>query len=111
MKASTPPKLLPPFHSTAASGTFPTEHTNDRTATTGPTNGLQKIVSLGCEVRKNACQPSFGTKTASTPASSKPPAMSFQIDTQSMTNPAIHIGRMPQILAVVLVLHYCFGGF
>ena len=33
---STPPKLAPPAHSTAASGTLPIEHTKVRQATTGP---------------------------------------------------------------------------
>src|SRR5438132_543572 len=41
MKLITPPKLIPPFHSTAASGTFPTEHTNDAIETRGPTTGPQ----------------------------------------------------------------------
>jgi hypothetical protein len=39
MKATTPPKLMPPFQSTTASGTFPIEHTNEMMATTGPTSG------------------------------------------------------------------------
>ena len=39
MNAMTPPKLMPPFHSTAASGTLPIEQTNDTIATTGPTIG------------------------------------------------------------------------
>jgi len=36
MKATTPPKLMPPFHRTAASGIFPTEQTNEMIATNGP---------------------------------------------------------------------------
>src|ERR1700740_2828114 len=39
MKAITPPKLMPPFHSTAASGMLPTEQTKEITATSGPTIG------------------------------------------------------------------------
>src|SRR6266508_796569 len=39
MNAITPPKLITPFHSTAASGTLPIEQTNDTTATSGPTSG------------------------------------------------------------------------
>ena len=35
----TAPKLMPPFHSTAASGTFPTEHTKETIATIGPISG------------------------------------------------------------------------
>ena len=41
MNATTPPKLIPPFHSTAASGTLPIEQTKLRIATTGPTIGPQ----------------------------------------------------------------------
>jgi len=37
MKAITPLKLMPPFQSTAASGIFPTEHTNEMTATRNAT--------------------------------------------------------------------------
>ena len=37
MNASTPAKLIPPDHSTAASGTLPTEQTKLSTAMIGPT--------------------------------------------------------------------------
>ena len=47
MNDTTPPKLIPPFHSTAASGTFPMEHTNENTATIGPTSGPQNFASSG----------------------------------------------------------------
>ena len=40
MNAIASPKLMPPFQRTAASGIFPTEHTNEITATNGPTIGL-----------------------------------------------------------------------
>ena len=50
MKAITPPKLMPPFQSTAASGMLPTEQTNDSTATIGPTIGPQTVAATGCEV-------------------------------------------------------------
>jgi len=43
MKATTPPKLMPPFHSTAASGMLPTEQTNEMTATSGPTIGPHSV--------------------------------------------------------------------
>ena len=39
MKLTTPPKLMPPFHSTAASGTLPIEQTKAATATSGPMSG------------------------------------------------------------------------
>ena len=47
MKAMTPPKLMPPFHSTAASGTLPTEQTKEITATSGPTTGPVTFASSG----------------------------------------------------------------
>src|ERR1700745_1524615 len=39
IKATTPPKLMPPFHSTAASGMLPTEQTKEITAASGPISG------------------------------------------------------------------------
>jgi hypothetical protein len=47
MNAITPPKLMPPFQSTAASGIFPTEQTNEITATRGPTIGPQILARTG----------------------------------------------------------------
>ena len=44
MNEITPPKLMPPFHITAASGTLPIEHTNDRIATIG--NVVRRIFEL-----------------------------------------------------------------
>ena len=46
MKASTPPKLMPPFQSTAASGTLPIEQTKLMIATTGPISGPQNLASV-----------------------------------------------------------------
>src|SRR6516162_822611 len=43
MNATTPPKLIPPFHGTAANGMLPTEHTNEMTATIGPIIGPQSF--------------------------------------------------------------------
>src|SRR5439155_22725435 len=85
MNAATPPKLIPPFHSTAASGTFPIEHTNDSIATSGPTSGPQTLAQNGWSTRKNDCQNDSGTHAASAPAISRPPNTSTQIDAQSMT--------------------------
>src|SRR6059036_4317587 len=79
------PKLIPPFQSTAASGTFPIEQTKDSIATTGPTTGPQNNAATGCWTRKKRCQNSFGTQAPSAPASSRPPAMSRQTAAQSMT--------------------------
>src|SRR4029077_17058742 len=85
MNAMTPPKLMPPFHSTAASGMFPTEHTNDMMATTGPTSGPHNFTTTGLSTRKNDSQKSFGTHPASAPAINSPPTMSSQTAAQSMT--------------------------
>ena len=53
MNATTPPKLMPPFHSTAASGTLPIEQTNasdrDQRADERPP---QLAASVGWSVRK-----------------------------------------------------------
>src|SRR5260370_20969209 len=68
MKLPTPPKLIPPRQSTAASGTLPTEHTNDRIATRGPTSGPSMAASVGLLVRKKARQNVSGTQAASTPS-------------------------------------------
>src|ERR1700755_1546032 len=54
MNAATPPKLSPPFHRTTASGTLPTEQTNDTIATTGPISGPQILAASGCPALKNA---------------------------------------------------------
>src|SRR6266550_3253806 len=85
MNAMTPPKLMPPFQSTAASGMLPTEQTKEMTATIGPTIGPQTLAATGCETKKNSFQKSFGTQAASAPAMSKPPAISFHTASKSMT--------------------------
>ena len=45
MNEMTPPKLMPPFQSTAASGTLPIEQTKAATATSGPISGPQILAS------------------------------------------------------------------
>src|SRR4051812_14106028 len=47
MKASTPPKLMTPVHSTAAIGTLPIEQTKETIATSGPTSGPRDLAELG----------------------------------------------------------------
>ena len=85
MKASTPPKLIPPFQSTAASGTFPIEQTKVRIATSGPISGPQNLARVGWSSRKSPCQKDSGTQAASAPAISRPPTMSVQTAAQSIT--------------------------
>src|SRR6266540_3791770 len=85
MNATTPPKLMPPFHSTAASGTLPIEQTNETTATSGPTSGPQSLASSGWPARKKPCQNPSGTQAASAPATSRPMATSTQTEAQSIT--------------------------
>ncbi len=47
MKLTTPPKLMPPFQSTAASGTLPMEQTKLITEMSGPTSGPHSAASCG----------------------------------------------------------------
>src|SRR5919198_771303 len=85
MKARTPPNEIPPFQSTAASGTFPIEQTKLTTATSGPTSGPHTFPSVGWWSRKTPCQNDSGTHAAKAPAIKSPPAMSRQMAAQSMT--------------------------
>src|SRR5512132_351300 len=85
MNEMAPPKLIPPFHRTAARGTFPIEQTNESIATIGPTSGPQSFAISGWSTKKNACQNDSGTQAASAPAISSPITMSVQIDAQSAT--------------------------
>src|SRR5438876_1051759 len=72
-KAITPPKLMPPFQSTAASGTLPIEQTKESIATTGPISGPQRFATSGWLVRKSDRHHESGTHAASAPAISSPP--------------------------------------
>ena len=86
MNDTTPPKLIPPFHSTAASGTFPMEHTNENTATIGPTSGPQNFASSGRPTKKKLFQKDSGTQAARAPAMRSPAAMSRKMAAHSMAN-------------------------
>ena len=77
MNAITPPKLIPPFQSTAASGMFPTEQTKLGTATSGPTIGPQNFAAVGWSTRKSDCHQESGTHAASAPATRRPMPMSL----------------------------------
>src|SRR6266849_2993333 len=79
-KAITPPKLMPPFQSTAASGTLPTEHTKLNSEITRAINGPQTCDSTGCLVKKKLCQNDVGTQAASMPAIRSPRPMSVQTE-------------------------------
>src|SRR5947209_20231405 len=78
MKLTTPPKLMPPFQSTAARGTLPTEQTKLSIETSGATSGLQNSLTVGLEVKKKARQNAAGTHAASAPAARKPMPRSNQ---------------------------------
>ena len=80
----TPPKLIPPFQRTAASGTFPTEQTKLSMEMMGPTSGPQNWATTGCWVKKNPCQKESGTQAARAPAMSRPSPMSVQTETMSI---------------------------
>jgi hypothetical protein len=85
MKLITPPKLIPPFHSTAASGTFPIEHTNETIEMMGPSKGPQILASNGCPVKNRCCQKLSGTQAARAPAISNPSTMSRNTAAHSIT--------------------------
>src|SRR6266568_7431524 len=85
MKLTTPPKLIPPLHSTAASGTLPTEQTKLTTETNGPTSGPSILASVGLLEKKNAFQNALGTQAANAPAMSSPSTISTHTDAQSIT--------------------------
>ena len=83
MNAITPANEIPPDQSTAASGTFPTEHTNERTATSGPTITFCSVFSQPVSsVRKSALKKSIG-RSAMKPAITNPAVISFQSISQS----------------------------
>ena len=83
--ATTPPKLIPLFHSTAASGTLPIEHTKLSTPTRGPSSGPVASDRAGCPTKKKWCQKASGTHAASAPATRRPMAMSCTTAVHSMT--------------------------
>src|SRR5712692_7482071 len=85
MKLTTPPKLMPPLHKTAAKGTLPTEHTKLTTETSGPTSGPSILAMVGLLEKKNACQNELGTHAANAPAMSSPRTISVQTAAHSMT--------------------------
>jgi hypothetical protein len=83
MKAITPANEIPPAQSTAASGTFPIEHTNERTATIGPSTTFSASCSgHGAPVTKRPLKKSIGS-SAMKPAMTNPAAISFQSISQS----------------------------
>src|SRR6266516_5434148 len=83
MNAITPENEIPPAHSTAASGTFPTEQTKERAATTGPTSTFSASCAAPDEcVRKRPLKKLIGS-SAMNPAITKPPVISFQSISQS----------------------------
>src|SRR6266567_137060 len=85
MKLTTPPKLIPPRHKTAASGTLPIEQTKLTRETNGPTRGPSILAMVGLLEKKNAFQNELGTQAARAPAISKPSTISTQTDAQSIT--------------------------
>src|SRR4249919_990216 len=83
MNAITPENEIPPAQSTAASGTFPIEQTNESTATSGPTITFSGIrIQAGASVRKSALKKLIG-RSATKPAIRNPAPISFQSISQS----------------------------
>ena len=52
-KLTTPPKLMPPCHSAAASGTLPTEQTKLTIARNGPSTTFSRLDQNPCPVRNS----------------------------------------------------------
>jgi hypothetical protein len=80
---STPAKLIPPDHRTAASGTLPTEQTKLSAAINGPTTTFSSV-----GIGRGACATNSEVKNeslncAATPASRKPAVISFHTISQS----------------------------
>ena len=72
MNAITPENEIPPAQSTAASGTFPIEQTNERIATIGPTTTFSSSCTpAGASVRKRLLNTPIGS-SATKPAIRKP---------------------------------------
>ena len=86
MNATTPPKLMPPFHSTAASGTLPTEQTNEMIATTGPMSGPQTSRPADGRRRRTPARRCRAPRRRSRPATSRPITRSRRIAAHSITN-------------------------
>ncbi len=85
MNDTTPPKLMPPFHSTAASGTLPIEQTKLSTEMTGPMTGPHSLPASGSPVRNRCCQNVSGTQAPIAPAISRPTATSRITAAHSIT--------------------------
>src|SRR5579875_1353326 len=85
IKLTTPPKLMPPRQSTAASGTLPTEQTKLTSATSGPTNGPSTFAQVGLLDKKKARQNDSGIQAARAPAIKRPSTISTQTEAQSIT--------------------------
>src|SRR5664280_712492 len=107
MKLITPPKLIPPFHSTAASGTLPIEQTKVTTATAGPMIGPQTFASSGWPVRNSRCQKLSGIQAPAAPAINRPRTRSRRIAAHPITklwltavNPAGLASRRPKLPSV-----------
>src|SRR3954454_5534275 len=83
MNAITPAKPMPPDHSTAASGTLPTEQTKLRTAISGPTIAFSSVrQNDGASVTKSPLKKSLPSSPMK-PASTKPSPISRQSIRQS----------------------------
>src|SRR5919204_4158237 len=83
MNATTPENEAPPAQSTAASGTFPTEHTNEKTATSGATTTFSACCAALDECVTNRPLKKLIGRRAVNPAATKPPMISFQSIFQS----------------------------
>src|SRR5689334_7296999 len=84
MKAITPENEMPPAHSTAASGTLPTEQTKESAATTGPSTTFSSWRGAPeASVTKRPLKNDIGN-SAMKPAIRNPTPISFHSIDQSL---------------------------
>jgi len=91
MNAVTPAKLMPPFHSTAASGTLPIEHKNEITATNGHPEGNREWITRLLDAGVWGL-PQSSTSWSTTPASATGmPPLGFRGSPDDVANVAVFL--------------------
>src|SRR3954454_17634110 len=81
---TTPPKLMPPDQSAAASGTLPMEQTKLMTARNGPSTTFSSDDQKPCPVTNRDRQNDVGTATSAKPAMTKPMTSSLRSIVRSL---------------------------
>src|SRR4051812_37093515 len=79
-----PPKVMPPVHSAAASGTLPIEQTKLTIARNGPRTTFSTVDQNPCPVRNSDRQNDTGTAASAKPATTKPMTSSLRSIVRSL---------------------------